>query len=392
MKIALVIERIEEWRGGAETSTLQFAQRAVEQGCDLTLISASRGQLPPGLALLTVKAPGLWRSRRTARFVQAATVAIRRGGFDLVHAVTPCPGADVYEPRGGAVPETLRRNLALRHSRPARTAKRIASRCNAKVRLLLRLERELVQRQPGPIVVALSHYVARQFHDHYGLTAPRVRVIFNGVEPDPASRKQREADDNDIRQQYDLQRNERLALCVAHNFRLKGVHHVIEAVAGLPADRRHHVRVIVVGRDNPVPLMRQSRRLGVADRIVFAGSTERISAFYHAADMLVHPTYYDPCSRVVLEALGAGVPVITTRFNGAAEVMTDGREGFILEQPDDAAALTDRIGRLLDEPFRRDCGLAAQRLADLCAMRRHAAEVVQLYREILEARTCRPPK
>ena len=85
---------------------------------------------------------------------------------------------------------------------------------------------------------------------------------------------QRAADDNDIRQQYDLARHESLALCVAHNFRLKGVARLIEALAVLPAAQRRRVRVVVVGRDNPVPYLRLAARLGVSDRVVFAGSTE----------------------------------------------------------------------------------------------------------------------
>ncbi len=386
MRVALVIERIETWRGGAETSTVQFAQQAARRGCEMTLVTASRGQPPPGVSVMTIKVTSALRSQRTRLFAARAAAAIRRDGFDVVHAITPCPIADLYEPRGGTVPEMLRRNAAMRRSPLRRHVKRLRDRLNPKYQVLLRLERSLLERRPPPVIVAISRYVAEQFREHYGIAGPGVRLVFNGVDPDPSTPAQREADDNEIRQQYDLARGEKLALCVAHNFRLKGVGRLIEAVAALPAAQRRHVRAVIVGRDNPLRYVRQAKRLGVMDRIVFAGSTERIAAFYHAADMLVHPTYYDPCSRVVLEALGAGVPVITTRFNGAAEVMTDGRQGFVLDSPDDVPALADRIARLLDEPFRQECAAAAQRLCTKVGMERHAEEIVKLYREICEDR------
>jgi UDP-glucose:(heptosyl)LPS alpha-1,3-glucosyltransferase len=384
MRVALVIERIEAWRGGAETSTIQFAQRAAQRGCEVTLVTTSRGVPSAEMSVLTIKVTSALRAQRTLLFARRAAAAVRHGGYDIVHAVTPCPAADLYEPRGGAVPEMLRRNVALRRSPLQRGVKRFRDKLNLKYRVMLRLERTLVCRRPPPMVVAISRYVARQFQEHYGIQPPQTRLVFNGVDPDTSTAAERVADDNEIRQQYDLARNERLALCVAHNFRLKGVAPLIEAIAALPAAQRRHIRVIIVGRDNPVSYLRLAERLGVSDRIVFAGSTERISAFYHAADMLVHPTYYDPCSRVVLEALTVGVPVITTRFNGAAEVMTDGRQGFVLDTPDDVKALADRIARLLDEPLREQCAAAAQRLCAKVGMDRHAEEIVKLYREIHE--------
>lgn len=386
MRIALIIERIEGWRGGAETSTIQFAQRAAARGCEITLVTCTRGEPPPGTSLLTIRAPTALRGTRTAQFARRAAEAVRDGEFDLVHAITPVASADVYEPRGGSVPETIRRNVALRRTRIGRAAKRLTAGLNWKYRVLLRLERTLLANDPPPVVVALSHYVAAQYREHYGLDESRIRVIFNGVEPDRATPAQRAADDNDIRQKYDLARGESLVLCVAHNFRLKGVARLIEAASLLPPDVRARARFVIVGRDDPLRYVSLAHALGVGDRILFAGATQRIAAFYHAADMLVHPTYYDPCSRVVLEALASGVPVITTRCNGAAEIMTEGRDGFILESPDDVRGLADRIARLLDAGTRAAVAEAAKATGAHVGMDRHAEQVVALYRELIEAR------
>jgi UDP-glucose:(heptosyl)LPS alpha-1,3-glucosyltransferase len=77
------------------------------------------------------------------------------------------------------------------------------------------------------------------------------------------------------------------------------------------------------------------------------------------------PTFYDPCSLVVLEAMHAGRPVITTRQNGAGELLTDGLDGFVIDSPWALDALTDRLRRLVsDDDLRRSMGRQAQAHAE----------------------------
>ena len=198
---------------------------------------------------------------------------------------------------------------------------------------------------------------------------------------------QREHDRWQIRREYQLADEDVVLLCVAHNFRLKGVARVIEALGCLKGDPCfERLRLIIAGRDNPAGCGRLAERLQVTERIKFAGPTQRIDAFYHAADVLVHPTYYDPCSRVVLEALSAGLPVISTRYNGASELITDGRQGYVLEEPDQVEALADRLRRLTDDDHRRACGEQVAAVTEHISMRAHAAEVRKLYGRILRDR------
>src|SRR5262249_44622821 len=80
-----------------------------------------------------------------------------------------------------------------------------------------------------------------------------------------------------------------------------------------------------------------------------------------AADFFVHPTFYDPCSHVVLEALACGLPVITTRYNGASELLQPPREGFVLDDPHDHERLAGAMARLLDPARRPACAPGARR-------------------------------
>lgn len=393
MRIALIMERIETWRGGAETSTVQFAAHLSRLGCDVTILTASQAQSTPAYTVVPIHAPSTLRSSRTAVFVKRAAEYIKANPFDIVHSITPCAIADVYQPRGGTIPETLERNRAIRSGTLRRGLKQLGQSLNLKYRVVAREERRLLTRRPAPWVIAISRYVSEQLVRHYQVDPSRIRLIFNGVDPDDTPPERRRDDRHQIRKQFKLAEDDLVALCVAHNFKLKGVGKLIEAAAIArqgagtnPGPARTDLYTIVVGRDDPAPYVRLAERLGVADRVFFAGATQRTPAFFHAADFLVHPTFYDPCSRVVLEALAAGVPVITTRYNGAAEVIADGREGYVIDSPLDVEALADRMTRLADADHRRDCALRAPEAVAPYSMARHASEVRRLYDDMLTAR------
>jgi len=392
MKVALVIERIEAWRGGAETSTMLFAGHLARLGCEVHVVTTTNVPSTPDLRIIPIKVPGGLRAMRTLVFAQRAARYLRGKDYDIVHAITPCAAADIYQPRGGTVPETMDRNLAIRSSAGTRSLKRLSQQLNLKYRVAARLERRLLDRRPRPWVISISDYVTDQLRRHYCFGPARVRKIFNGVDPDTTPAAERASQRADLRARYALADNDLMLLCVAHNFKLKGVARLIEGLAciprGGPAESQKHsegkrIKAVVVGRDNPRSLARLAQKRRVADRVVFAGPTQRMPAFYHAADVLVHPTYYDPCSRVVLEALAAGLPVITTRFNGAAERITNGREGYVLDSPDDVAGLAQAIVRLCDDDYRRSCADAAPGATSGISMREHARRACRLYEELV---------
>src|SRR5262249_49582738 len=151
------------------------------------------------------------------------------------------------------------------------------------------------------------------------------------VETDRPLRRQR------LRQQLGIGPDETVAAFVAMNYRLKGLDPLLHAVGRLPRDVPF--RLLRVGHPRTERDRRLARRLGVADRVCFHGYSAEPRNCYFAADFLVHPTFYDPCSLVVLEALACGLPVITTRYNGASELFQSPGGGLVVDDPHDHAQL-----------------------------------------------------
>src|SRR5687767_11039440 len=106
MNVALIMERIEAWRGGAETSTVQFAQHLSRLGCKVSILTTTLAQSTSTVHVIPVHASATFRASKTLLFSKRAAEYVRTNKFDIVHAITPCIAADVYQPRGGTIPET----------------------------------------------------------------------------------------------------------------------------------------------------------------------------------------------------------------------------------------------------------------------------------------------
>ena len=158
-----------------------------------------------------------------------------------------------------------------------------------------------------------------------------------------------------MRERFKSLPGQTVGLMIAQHFRQKGLPQAIEALAKI--DKR--ISLLIVGRDNPARKEKFSPSVsGVSDRVIFAGTTDSPADFYAAADFFILPTSYDSCSLVVLEALAMGLPIISTIFNGACEIMTGGAEGFVLQDPKNVPAQAEAMAKMLD-PTRRAAMKAA---------------------------------
>jgi UDP-glucose:(heptosyl)LPS alpha-1,3-glucosyltransferase len=89
---------------------------------------------------------------------------------------------------------------------------------------------------------------------------------------------------------------------------------------------------------------------------------------------------------VVLEALAMGLPVISTRQNGACEIMIDRLHGVILDEPDDLAALSEALRRMLDTGTRQRMTDAVLDLRQALSHETHVANLLGIYHRALSER------
>lgn len=204
---------------------------------------------------------------------------------------------------------------------------------NGKHRQILALEGSMLGSGGAGHVIANSHLVRTEIVRAYGFPAERISVVYNGL---PAGACQLPTDEDRAwsRASLELTADDYAVLFAGSGWGRKGLREAIAAVGQLPASAR--AKLLVAGRGNAGDALRGQTAQATA-RVRFLGPAASMRPLYAAADVFALPTYYDPFSNACLEALAAGLPVITTRSNGFSEVIRPGIDGTILEHPDASA-------------------------------------------------------
>lgn len=378
-KVAIIIERTDVALGGAERSISEVADALSALGLEVHLLAAKGAPGSANTHVLCQDSPG--KRVTLATFAAAIQQHLAQTHYDIIHSVLPLDFADLYQPRGGTYAEALLRNAASYANPPVRLFKKLTACVNLRRMELLRAERRLCQGSKGPMIAALSRYVVEQLRRHYGTRPERVVLTLNGVATD---RKIDPIEAQTLRSRIVSapQNNSVVFLFAAHNFRLKGLDRLIQALAMTES----RVRLAVVGEGRIDRPQRLARRLGVEDRVVFLGPLNQVQNAIAAADVGILPTFYDPSSRFILETLAAGKPVVTTRFNGAADHFTHGRHGIVVDSPDSIHAMAEAIRYFtVPENLRRAAQAIAQdRLVEKISICRVANELLGVYERIQE--------
>ena len=347
MRLGVLLDALGARRGGAEGHTAALLARCVATG-DQAVLATMRGEGPAGVTTLRIGARGR-RPARDERFAYEGEAALRAAGCDVVLAVRHAPRCDVYLPHGGLVADA---RAAKDRARGVSFGRRLARRLgDRRFAFFQAAERELLGRTDGPLVICVAEHLRQRIRAVYPASAGRLVVVPNGVDVEHFQREPWTVAAAAWRAERGLV-GAYLGLFLAHDPWLKGLATVVEALAH-PRTRALDpaVHVVVAGARMPRALVRRAGRLGVLDRLHGLGPVEDPRTLLAAADVLVHPTWYDPMSLVGLEALAMSLPVITTPPNGVREVMGQ-RGGIVLEAPGDPEALAVALGTLAEPELR----------------------------------------
>lgn len=379
MRIGLTIEFFKPLRGGAEQWTFQFAEQLLARGHEVHVIAQ---EFAPALHLPVVRHE-LGRIRSRIRLAEAVEATVRRLSLDVVHDMGVGWHCDVFTSHDGS--RRAQRVQKLQLLAPwARPIKRAMMHWLPRYREFERLVERQLDRSEH-LILALSRMVARDYQNFHGVSPQRIRLVYNGVDPDRFSPAQRAAHREPLRGALGIREEETAFLFVGHDFLRKGLATAIRAVGrlvrrGLPA------RLVVVGGRRLGAARRLAAACGAGKAVVLVGSVPDTYRYYAAADAYVLPTFYDPCSLGVLEAAASGLASVTTPFNGAGELLTEGVDGFLLDDPADDAELAVLLQRFLEPAQCRRMGDAARQLALRHTLRQNCDQIEAVYREVAAVR------
>ncbi len=341
MQIALTYPDV-TLAGGVERSLVECANELVHGGHGVHVFGS---HWQPGVLRPEVQRHHLPIRRRpdalaVVQYRRRATEALRRHG-PLAHGAF-----SALSPLGGVfwVPSVHRvaYDLALRRRGAAGA---LVQRANPYHRLRLALERQILSPGGYSHLLAAADRVKADIVERYGVPEQDVTVQPLGFNPrafNPARRRGHRAES---RAELGYTDEDRVVVFVANELERKGFDCLLEAAAQLDG-----VHVLVVGRVDIGPYRERIERLGMAGRVRAVGSVNDVVAYHAAADVFALPTRYEPWGLVVVEALAAGLPVVTSRLAGSSVAVRDGETGVLLDDPDDAEELADGLRRMLAAP------------------------------------------
>jgi len=383
MKIALAVHAFDPQRDDASAWNAEFARRLARLGHEVHVVS--QGFTKAGLAL-PIEAHAIGRVRSVIRRAAKAEAELRTLGADIVHDLGLTWYADLFSSHAGSP-------LAMQASRVAATGwlKRPVMRWRHRLLPSYRREAQLARRRldnSGAEVVTWSEAAAADYQTFHGVGSDRCHVINKGVDIKRFAPHVRKLRRETTRRKLGINPTDLLLLFVGDDYARQGLHVTLQAVRRLVRMGKP-IRLIVAGEDKAAGLDRQAARLG--DQVVqFLGDVHDRLPYYAAADAFVLPARSEPSSQSVLEAAACGLPCITTKATGAAELLSDGRDGFILDSGR-SRLLADRVAELFDGQRLQKMGQAARRTAMKYPFERCVDRIVEVYDSILARREADEP-
>ncbi len=371
MKLALIRQRFTGF-GGAELYVSQLARRLKNRGHDVHILAREwPADDASGLVFHRIKGSGGPTFIRLRSFARAVARLVEEGDYDLVHSFERTYSQDIFRAGDGCHKEWLERRKRMRGPIHG-----WLDRINPRHRAFLDLETRMFSDARLKIVLANSRQGREEIIRHYGLPQNKIRVVYNGLDQKKFHPGLAELHRTSVRHKLGLTPDEPAALFVGSGYARKGLGELIRALPECP------VKLLVVGQDRAGPYQRLADQTGVKEKVIFLGPRSDVERLYGTVDIFVLPSWYEPFSNACLEALASGLPVVTTKETGAAEIIREGVNGYSVSLPVSPTELAEKITRALS--LERSILVAAnQKLLTPFTWERNLADTLAAYEDCM---------
>jgi UDP-glucose:(heptosyl)LPS alpha-1,3-glucosyltransferase len=370
MKLAFVLFKYFPY-GGLQRDMLRIAQACQQLGYTIDVYTLSwQGDIPDGFRVTQLPTRGVSNYVRYRRFIRAMRQQLVANPVAAVIGFNRMQGLDVYY---AADPCFRQAHL---EGRPA------LLRLLGRYRFFLQQEQAVFGSASTTLVLMISALQLQYYRQYYGTPDSRIRMLPPGILRDRMATQDRDAIRAGFREEFGLAPEQLLLLSLGSGFTVKGFDRGLVAVAALPDSLRQRVRVFIIGQDKRGPTERLVKRLGLQKNVRFFSGRDDIPRFLQGADLLLHPARHENTGTVLLEAMVAGLPVLTTATCGYAYHVSDATAGRVLPAPFRQDALNATLEEMLCSDERASWsanGIAYGRSQDLYSLHERAAGYIHEY-------------
>jgi glycosyltransferase involved in cell wall biosynthesis len=255
-------------------------------------------------------------------------------------------------------------------------------------RLAIALE-HLAYTQPRVTLFSISRKTAADLGRLYGRHDP-VRVIYAGLDHAKLNSERRLALRERARNELGLAEEHFVLILIGNDWHNKGLPVLLQALAVL---RPLPIRLLVVSGENSTACAAAVRDGGLDDCVRILPPRNDVERYYAAADLCAGPSLEDAFALPPAEAMACGLPVIVSASTGVSEIITDGADGLILQNPTDSNALVAMIRRLYeDREYRDQLGRNAEKTARQYTWERNGRELASIFEDILSRKARLAPQ
>jgi UDP-glucose:(heptosyl)LPS alpha-1,3-glucosyltransferase len=329
-------------KGGLEKYTFRLVQAFQEKGCNVTLFTSGKPDFP--CAHATLDRVSKFSFRKVLEFDRFCSEKIQELRPDVIFGMDRNRFQTHLRAGNGVHASYLEKRKKTEGS-----LKGVSFAINPLHKILLKLEKEAFEHPELERLFVNSTMVKNEILHCYATDPKKISVVHNGVEWQefqPAFDHWPEGK-NLIARELNLDPSLFHFVFIGHNYKRKGLEPLLRGAA-LLAHRKFHLSI--VGKEKDLSYFtRLVRRLNLESKVSFFGPTPDVSRFYQLADALVIPSLYDPFANVTLEALAFGVFVISSRHNGAHEILTP-ETGTTIESLFDPYSVAAAMQQTLERP------------------------------------------
>ena len=194
-----------------------------------------------------------------------------------------------------------------------------------------------------------------------GVAKDKIRIVFNGVDAPSAPVR-----DRTVLKEFGIGDDEKVITILTRFSEEKGVPFLLRSIAKLKAQTTVPFRLLLVGTgpdfDRDKALIPE---LGIEDKVVLTGFRTDTARLLAASDIYLNSSSSEAMSIAILEALGAGLPLVLTDVGGNPELVNTGEICGLLAPYGDEDAYAGAIAKLLeDDALRTRCAAAARAKAE----------------------------
>jgi UDP-glucose:(heptosyl)LPS alpha-1,3-glucosyltransferase len=353
--------------GGMQRDCVRIAKACVESGADVTIFTREwTGPCPTEITVQVLPTKGWTNAGKAKRFVESFKKAVEHTKFDGIVGFSKMPGLDVYYAADPCFVEKADKKYPFFYK------------WTKNFRTYAAFEKAVFGADSKTEILLINPKEKEHFKKHYQTQDERFHLLPPGILPDRCAPIDYVEKRRLLREGFSLKDDEKLMLFVGSGFKTKGLDRAIKAMSALPKELLDKTQLWVVGDDDPKPYAKLIHHLRLDKKVFFLGGRHDIPELLWVADVLCHPAYSENTGTVLIEAMVAGLPVITTDVCGYASYVKEAQGGIVLASPFEQRRCAEGLAALLThpEPWRSQ-GIQYGLTADLYSMVETAQNLIE---------------